>query len=57
MIYESTVIENFKPVPLCPIKWWHFRVFVKLLKSPLLIATVVKGAVSGLRQFLAIESP
>ena len=57
MIYESTVIEKFKPVPPCPIKWWHFKVFVKLLKSPPLIAPVVKGAVSGLRQFLAIESP
>ena len=34
-----------------------FKVFVKLDKSPLLIANLFKDAVSGLRQFLAIESP
>ena len=47
-IYKSIVIENFKPVPLCPIKWQSFKVFVKLLKSPLLIANIVESAVSGL---------
>ena len=50
------VIENFKPVPLCPIKWRPFKVFVKLHKSPLLLANIVKGAVSDLRLFLATES-
>ena len=28
-----------------------------LQKSPLLIASIVKGTASGLRQFLATESP
>ena len=42
------VIENFEPVRLFPIKWLPFKVFVKLRKSPLLIANVFKGAVSGL---------
>ena len=45
------VIENFKPLPHL-IKWWSFKVFVKLYKSPISIANIVKGsAVSGLRQF------
>ena len=56
-IYKSIVIENFKPVPLCPMKWWPFKVFVNLQKSFLLIANIVKGAGSGLRQFLATGSP
>ena len=56
-IYKSIVIENFKPVPLFPIKLGLFKVFVKLHKSPLSIGNIVKGAVSGLRQFLATESP
>ena len=47
---QITVIENIKPVPLCPIKWQSFKVFVKLHKSPLLIADIVKGVVSGLRK-------
>ena len=38
-------------------KWRPFKVFVKLCKSPILIANILKGAVLGLRQFLAIESP
>ena len=33
------------------------KFFAKLHESPLLIASIVKGAVSGLRQFLATESP
>ena len=45
------------PLLLCPIKWRPLNFFVKLHKSPLLIASIVKGAVSGLRQFLATESP
>ena len=44
-------------MPLCPIKWRPLKFFAKLHKSPLLIASIVKGAVSGLRQFLATESP
>ena len=56
-IYKSIVIENLKPVAVCPIKWRPFQVFVKLHKSPLLIANIVKNAVSDLRQFLATESP
>ena len=51
------VIVNFEPVPLCPIKWRSFKVFAKLHKTPLLIANIVKGALSGLRQFMASESP
>ena len=55
-IYKSTAVENFKPLPLCPIKRRPAKVFVKLYKSRILIANIVKGAVSGLRQFLATES-
>ena len=55
--YKSLVIENFKPVRLWPIKCQPFEVFAKLHKSPLLTANIVKEAVSGLRQFLATESP
>ena len=36
-IYKSLVIQNFKPVSVCPIKWWLFKVFAKLRKSALLI--------------------
>ena len=54
---ELIVIEIFKSAPLCPIKWRSLNVFGKLLKIPLLIANKVKGAVSGLTQFLATESP
>ena len=36
---------------------WPLKFFANLHKSPLLIASIVKGAVSGLRQFLATESP
>ena len=43
-------------MPLCPIKWRPLKVFAKLHKSLLLIANTVKGAVSGMRQFLATES-
>ena len=39
------------------IKWWPFKLFVKLHESPLLIANIVKGAVSGLKQFLTTENP
>ena len=56
-IYKSIVIENIKPVPQCPIKWRRFKDFAKLYKSPLLIANMVKNAVSDLRQFLATECP
>ena len=56
-IYKSIIIENFKPMPLCPIKWPSFKLFVKLHKIPLLVANIVKGTVLGLRKFLATESP
>ena len=46
-------MENFKPVPHCPIEWRPFKVFMKLHKSPFLIVNIVKGVVSGPRQFLA----
>ena len=49
--------ENFKPVPLCSIKWHHFKVFVKLYNSPLSIVNTVKVTVSGLTKCLAAESP
>ena len=51
------VIENFKLMSLCPIKWQPLKVFAKLGKSLLLIGNVVKGTVSGLREFVATESP
>ena len=38
-------------------KWQPLKFFAKLHKSPLLIASIVKGAVLGLRQFLATEIP
>ena len=47
-IYKSIVIENLKPVPLCPIKWRPFKVFVELHKSPLVIVNIIKGAALGL---------
>ena len=34
-----------------------FKTFVKLRKGPLLTANIVKSAVSGLRQFLAVMTP
>ena len=46
-IYKSIVIENFKPVSLCSIKWRPFKVFAKLHKSPLLIANIVKETIFG----------
>ena len=39
------------------IKWLPLSFFMKLCKSLLLISNIVKGAVSGLRQFLATERP
>ena len=56
-IYRSIIIENFKTVPVNPIKWWPFKVFTKSHKSPLLIANIVKDLVSDLRQVLTTESP
>ena len=56
-IYNSIVIENFKPMPLYLIKWRPFEILVKLHKSLLLIGNIVKGPVSDLRQFLTTESP
>ena len=50
-------IENFKLVPLYLIKLWPLKVFGELYKSLLLIANIVRCAASGLRQFLATESP
>ena len=50
-------IENFKLVPLYLIKLWPLKVFGELYKSLLLLANIVKCAASGLRQFLATESP
>ena len=55
--WRFRINSNWKSVPLCPIKWQPLKFFAKLHKSPLLIANIVKGAVSGLRQFLATESP
>ena len=54
---QINIDKNFKLMPLCRIKWRLFKVFVKLQNSPLLISNIVKGAVSGLRQFLATECP
>ena len=56
-IYKSVVIENLKPVLLCSTKWRPLQVFVKLHESSLLITNIVKGTVSGPRQFLATASP
>ena len=55
-IYKSTVIEHFKPMPLCSIKWRPLKVSV-ILESPLLIANIVQSTLSGLIQFLATDSP
>ena len=49
-IYNSKAIENFKTVPLYPIKWRPFEVFKKIQERLLLIANIVNGAVSGLKQ-------
>ena len=49
--------SNLKSVPLCPIKWQLLKFFTKLHESCLLIYNIIKGAVSGLRQFLATENP
>ena len=49
-ISKSMVLENFRPMPLCPMKWWPFKVSAKLCKSSLLIANIANiGTVSGLR--------
>ena len=50
------VIENFKPVPRSPIKWRPLKLFTKLHKGPLLIASIVKGTVACRRQFLATKT-
>ena len=47
--------SNFKPVLLCPRR--PLKIFAKLQKRPLLIASIVKDTFSGLRQFLATETP
>ena len=47
-IFKSIVTGNFKPCHYVP-KRQPFKVFVKIHESPLLIANIVKGAVSGLR--------
>ena len=57
MFGRYRINSNWKSVPLRPTKWQPWKCFAKLHKSPLLIANIVKGAVSGLRQFLATESP
>ena len=53
-IYELKIflIENIRPLPLSSIKWRPLKVFTKLLESPLLLANIVKGALSDLRVFL-----
>ena len=42
---------------LCPLKRQPLKFFAKLRKSPLLIASIVKVTASGLRKYLANESP
>ena len=47
-VYKSKATENFKSVPLCSIKFFlratmFHKVFVKMHKSPLLIANTVKA--------------
>ena len=41
----------------CPIKWLSFNVFEKVHENPPLIANIVKGSVTGLREILTTESP
>ena len=55
----SVVNENFKPVSLFPINGYplNFLRNYKFCECTLLIANIVKGAVSGLGQLLATESP
>ena len=59
-IYKTIVIETFKPVLLCLIKWWPFKVFAKLQYSLPLKANklldIVKDAVSGLAQILQLKA-
>ena len=43
-------------MPPCPIKWWSFKDFAKLHEIPLLMANIVKGTPSGLRQFLQLKA-
>ena len=56
-ICKSAVIENFKPVPLRPIKWRPFKVLANLHKSTLLIANILKSTVLGRIRYLETESP
>ena len=55
-IQNSIAVENSKLLLLCLIEWWPLKLFAKLHKSLLLIASIVKDALLGLRQFLATES-
>ena len=48
---------NFQIFATMSIKLRPLKVFEKLHKSPILIVNIVIGAVSGLRQFLASETP
>ena len=41
---------NFKPVLFRPLKWLLLKFFARLRKSPLLIASVVKGVLSHLNK-------
>ena len=61
-IFKSTVIEKIKLLLLYPPKWQPFKDFAKLHESLKLnivnkVYNIVKGAVSGLSQFLTTESP
>ena len=48
---------KFQTRPALSDKKWPLKCFVKLHKGPILIASISKDAVLGLRQFLATESP
>ena len=58
--FEDLVINSnwkIQTVPLFPMKCRPFKNFAKLREITLLIGNTVQGAVSGLRQFLATDSP
>ena len=46
ILFEDLQINSILkiPNPLCPIKWWPTKVFVKLHKSPLLIANIINNS-------------
>ena len=53
-IWKSIVIQNFKPVPLCPIS--PLNLLGNYAKCCLLIANIIKGTISALRHFWELKT-